>query len=105
MTDFKKPEEFLERLPIRLSAKAFRSQLRKYGLCYEYRKQLMLTEAQFLEYLETLKVPAATCHSSSRKSAKSGTSTVRSTASEFERVRELIAGSTQKQKEKSYSAT
>lgn len=97
-----KPEDFLCRLPIKLAPKTFRKMLREAGLGYQHRRQLVITEEHFQQFLETLKVP---CPSSSRKSARSGTSTVRSTATEFERVRERIAESTRRQREKSFSET
>ena len=46
----------LDRLPIRMSEREFRRQVRLAGCCHEHRKQLFLTEADFQAFLETLKV-------------------------------------------------
>lgn len=41
-----KPEDFLSRLPVRMSEREFRRRLRAAGLCYEHRRQIFLDEHQ-----------------------------------------------------------
>lgn len=86
-------DDCLVRLPIQMSERAFRRVVRKSGFYMEHRRQLMLTEDDLRNVLETLRP----CSSSSGgQIARTGTSRARSAASESARALERIRGLTQK---------
>jgi hypothetical protein len=68
-------EQYLAGLPIRMSEREFRRKVRSCG-CYEHRKQLFLTEADFTVFLETVKVVPCRSIASSMLPAPSTASVV-----------------------------
>ncbi len=85
-------EECLALLPVRVSEREFRRQVREMGLCYKRGHQISLSQQQLATYIETLKCPI----SHSTDAAKSTTSEGRSKSpakkrgSEFERAQAML---------------
>jgi hypothetical protein len=85
-------DECLALLPVRVSEREFRKQVRVLGLCYKRGHQIALDRRQLDTYIETLKCPT----SNSSNAEKSITSTGRSKSpakrlgSEFEKARAML---------------
>lgn len=92
---FYSPAEAREKLPFLMSERELRKLARRHGIGREWRRQLVLTEADLLKIVNKLD---ATCRSSSpsAKGPRRGTRGVQSTATAISRAQALLAAPTPK---------
>lgn len=89
--------ECLERLPLRVSEREFRREVRELGLCYRRGQIITLSEDHLAQYIKTLEAkPCPTSSSIAAPAPTSGKSAARSrsrivrVASSFDKARALL---------------